>query len=256
MTHEQDRFFVLKSFSYLEEELARCMEVIPPIQENMNVVSHRFVPIIVEACAIWDSIKNEYLSSKSEEINHKQGKIIIETELELSENVSIFLTNPLQLLIPHKDMHLRTPEWWSAYNKLKHDRVGNYNVSTLKNAINALAALHQLIARSESFLQTLFVANWIKLSYYDSDHDMLGIINGSDVEENSIFVVESDLFLSPTKETFPKIQYYYSDYPQDDVNDISQFSLIALQSFGTSETLAGWSDRARQMIIAHTIMNR
>lgn len=249
MLHEQDRFFVLKSFSYLEEQLADCMEIIPPIHENMDMVSHRFVPIIVEACALWDSIKSDYFGRKNGEVNHKHGKIIIETELELSENMSIFLVSPPHLLFPHKDMQTQTPHWWNAYNLLKHDRIGNYRYATMSNAIDALAALHQLIARSNSFRNILFSTNWIKLpgDFRDMFSHIERITEG---EYDPIYIVESRLFASLTSENFSRIQYYYTEYPRNDINNINELSLYLIQ---TSDVLFGWSDRLRQVLLTHDL---
>ena len=33
------------------------------------------------------------------------------------------------------------PDWWTSYNKVKHERNSNFNQATLKNALNALGAL-------------------------------------------------------------------------------------------------------------------
>lgn len=36
----------------------------------------------------------------------------------------------------------KRPDWWYAYNKIKHDRNNHYPKANLKNVINALAALY------------------------------------------------------------------------------------------------------------------
>lgn len=38
----------------------------------------------------------------------------------------------------------KSPDWWSPYNKVKHDRLLNYKEANLKNVLNALAALYTL----------------------------------------------------------------------------------------------------------------
>ena len=35
----------------------------------------------------------------------------------------------------------KSPDWWSPYNKVKHDRLLYYKDANLKNVLNALAAL-------------------------------------------------------------------------------------------------------------------
>jgi hypothetical protein len=44
----------------------------------------------------------------------------------------------LPFTVPCKKVH---PEWWDAYNLLKHDKYNNLKKATLKNALKSLAAL-------------------------------------------------------------------------------------------------------------------
>lgn len=37
-----------------------------------------------------------------------------------------------------------SPDWWSPYNKVKHNRISNYKKANLKNVLNSLAALYIL----------------------------------------------------------------------------------------------------------------
>jgi hypothetical protein len=41
--------------------------------------------------------------------------------------------------------HNGVPLWWTAYNKIKHDRNGQYRRATLKNALNAAAGLFVMV---------------------------------------------------------------------------------------------------------------
>lgn len=38
----------------------------------------------------------------------------------------------------------KSPDWWTPYNKVKHNRLANYKKANLKNTINALAGLYIL----------------------------------------------------------------------------------------------------------------
>lgn len=38
----------------------------------------------------------------------------------------------------------KSPDWWTPYNKVKHERIRNYKKANLKNVINALAGLYVL----------------------------------------------------------------------------------------------------------------
>ena len=37
------------------------------------------------------------------------------------------------------------PKWWTAYNKIKHDRDSEYELANLQNALNAVAALFVMV---------------------------------------------------------------------------------------------------------------
>lgn len=38
----------------------------------------------------------------------------------------------------------KSPDWWTPYNKVKHERIVNYKKANLKNVVNALAGLYIL----------------------------------------------------------------------------------------------------------------
>ncbi len=40
--------------------------------------------------------------------------------------------------------NIQSPDWWTPYNKVKHQRLSNYKQANLKNTINALAGLYIL----------------------------------------------------------------------------------------------------------------
>lgn len=54
----------------------------------------------------------------------------------------------LQPFVNWKADPYKAPDWWPAYNKVKHERVDNFKKANLKNVINALAGLYVL----ESYL--------------------------------------------------------------------------------------------------------
>ena len=38
----------------------------------------------------------------------------------------------------------KSPDWWSPYNRVKHERIDNFRNANLKNVANALAGLYIL----------------------------------------------------------------------------------------------------------------
>lgn len=49
---------------------------------------------------------------------------------------------PIELAPFAKTTKGKAPEWWSAHNKVKHDRMQEFPQGNLENALNALAALY------------------------------------------------------------------------------------------------------------------
>jgi len=45
----------------------------------------------------------------------------------------------------------KVPEWWTAYNKLKHDKLANFNKCTLGDLINSLAGLYILMTYRKQY---------------------------------------------------------------------------------------------------------
>jgi len=60
--------------------------------------------------------------------------------IDYPANINGYIIKPLERWGNDK-----TPRWWSAYNKLKHNRMKNIKKATLKNLINALGAAYLIL---------------------------------------------------------------------------------------------------------------
>ncbi len=87
-----------------------------------------------------------------------------ECRLELESATSLLLVSPLQFLRPFRGWRHTVRVWWDAYNRVKHDRIQNYEVASFTCAVTAVAGLHQLLARSWQFLGSLTCAGWFNES--------------------------------------------------------------------------------------------
>lgn len=193
--------FAISTFSVLENQLVDCMEYLPFIQENEKAISPKFVPIIMDACSLIDSIFFE-ISAGNKNIKHfnlKTYSKLHESKLKLDINTTLFLATPIRLLQPFKGWTKKQPEWWASYNSLKHDRLNNFHFATFTNAVQALAGLHQLMARQRDFIGGFLKAGWIDTTNIDV------VVNlGSTAREGSMvdIVIESKLFVSASYESF------------------------------------------------------
>ena len=95
--------FAISSFSVLENQLTDCMAYLPFIDENKQAVSPKFVPIIMDACGLVDSIFFEISSDNksNEHFNLKKYSKIHESSLKLDNNATLFLASPIRLLQPY-----------------------------------------------------------------------------------------------------------------------------------------------------------
>jgi hypothetical protein len=195
--------FAVSSFSGLEVELIACREYLPFVEANKQAISPKFVPIIMEACSLIDSIFRENTADKTKHYNLKKYGLEHEPRLSLHEDLSLFLNSPVQILRPFKDWTKKQPDWWAAYNKLKHDRLNNYEAATYTNAVLSVAGAHQLMARNKIFVGEFIKAGWInvqddELMMKVASSAQLGALMGNPPD----MVIESRLFASPTLDNF------------------------------------------------------
>lgn len=231
MDNREKTNFAISSFVVLERQLSDCMEYLPFIQANKQAISPKFIPIIMDACSLIDSILFEVTSTKSREhFNLKKYSEIQEPKLNLSNNATLFLISPVQMLRPFKGWDKETPEWWNAHNRLKHNRLNNYHNATFTNAVLALAGLHQVMARHRDFISGFLKLGWIDTSNFDTIDNLGSAVHvGSKVD----VVVESTLYASATYENF--------------VNPDSSDDLY----FDVNYNANGLSSRIRNMLFAH-----
>ena len=192
--------FVVASFQVLEKQLLDCMEYLPFLDANKQAISPKFIPIIMDSCSIIDLIFHEITTSSGKErFNLKKYSELHETSLSLDENASLFLVSPIQLLQPFKGWTKQPPTWWEAYNKLKHNRLNNFNLATFTNAVYALAGLHQIMTRQRNFIGAFLRTGWIDTKDFEVIDNL-----GSAAHVGSIVdvVIETNLFVSATYKNF------------------------------------------------------
>lgn len=125
--------FVISNFRSLEADLMTCLTFIPCTLENRQMFSPRFIPIMLESCSLIESICCR-ITTGTERYTLKSFSDRLERQLELEDATTIILTSPLQLLRSFLGWTKRPPVWWTAYNRLKHDRIRNYAAASLSNA--------------------------------------------------------------------------------------------------------------------------
>jgi len=212
MTRREDPLdFVVSNFVALEEQLVSCMDYVPFIEQNECVVSPRFVPILMDACSLVDSVFR-HTASEDGHHNLRLYALMHEDRLELEEATTLLLVSPLQFLRPFRGWQDAAPQWWNAYNQVKHDRVGNYAAASYAHTVSAMAALHQVMARSWAFLGNLAKAGWFNESDEQFGEMLVSRCAGCGPPA---MPVESRLFVSAIRDSFvdwttdlPTVQYW------------------------------------------------
>ncbi len=197
---------VLANFSTLEVRLVECLDFLPYTEENRRVVSHRFAPIILDACSLADSVLRHFAGLSDARADFKRLLAEVEGHLELEDAISIFLATEIVYLNPFVSWKTKVPVWWTAYNRLKHDRLNHYPEATYENAVLSLCALHQVLARDRDFIPNLISAGW-----FNTDDPLFGeLICGQHIEVGvkpiQVMPVESRLFATPLHSNFVEIR--------------------------------------------------
>lgn len=193
--------FVVSNFADLESQLERCLSFIPFVDNNKQVISPKFIPIILESCGLVESIFKEIEGKKGKRFDLKEYSRLAEPHLFLEEATTIFLNPPILFLNPFKDWIRRPPTWWQAYNNLKHDRLNSYDSATYENTIMALAGLQQVISRNVAFVSSMLAAGWFNSDSIDVGELVAARVSLSGVPLR-VIPVESKFFVSPLHSNF------------------------------------------------------
>lgn len=211
---------VLKWYLELEERLSQILHVTQYTPETQLIFLPPLVNIVLDSCSLLDAIfREEFIGTE------KRNKLTIskfcpyfESTFNFSGIKTILYQYPLLYLKPFEGWcnndKYQSLEWWSAYNKLKHDRIREHKNATLKNAVNAICALHQVISQNQTFINALIRQDLICFGQWGKDYAKEAVYQKEEAIKNHVTaLVETDLFATPVgAERFP-----------DDIEKISPF---------------------------------
>ena len=131
-------------FLLLEENLLEIGRYIDINTDHFHVYSTEITKLFLSAAAEFDVISKRYckLRGLSAKLNKSlPNRLQLLSEMRsFSQAVYIY---PFNLEIhPFSDWNnLQTPEWWKAYNRVKHHRDKSYKDANIKNCIESMAGL-------------------------------------------------------------------------------------------------------------------
>jgi hypothetical protein len=137
-------------FLAIEDDLDRTFRYVEPVEQNFSTFSVEYVKILLTASAEVDVV----CTLLCREINPEYGGSGIG-----SHRKTILGKYPrfdsIEILLPRCDMTLapwmgwrdgKNPDWWRAYNAVKHKRYEHFPDANVRNAIMSTSALFGVLA--------------------------------------------------------------------------------------------------------------
>lgn len=154
----------LQYFS-IEHELINSFKYVNPVTSNLNTSSVKFASIIRESANLFEQVSRIIY----ERLFKEYGRINIFNYLTLEKflkfndlkfhcpSLTIIASENLKLLRPFDSLDgwngqdkleiVNIPNWWTAYNEIKHSPDALTEYSTLENSIQSLLASYIIINR-------------------------------------------------------------------------------------------------------------
>ena len=130
-----------------EREFLALLDCVALRERNLGTCSESIIQQLLTVCTCIESIlKSMYEPEKEKPCFPDFAKALLADELfspsmpiRLKQGQGIETLRPFDGLVPDK-----APSWWSAHNRLKHDRISNFEQGSFENLLNSLAALYYL----------------------------------------------------------------------------------------------------------------
>ena len=185
----------INHYLLLEKDFELTTEYVTLSEDNYNTYSVSYLKLLLTIGSEID-VMLEFLAKLYNPSTKSSGfgcsKILLENEPDL-KTLEIKLKNE-DIIIKPWDC-ARIPEWWTAYNEIKHNRFESadmfdstrkyYQYANLRNVINSLTALLSLELYAYKFIasknnETLFVPNIKSIFTVQNSHwKDIGFGNGS-----------------------------------------------------------------------------
>lgn len=151
------------SYHMMTKDIREIFEYIEPNKDNLSTYSHRNYELLLRTCTEVESIFKmmfHLAKVKIEKKNINQYSMV-EPELGLSFQKVTFRGMDLPKFTPFElwgqsdvtSDGSRGPEWYSDYNKVKHNRSGDFSKANLRNILSGFSAVEvllRLLVRADS----------------------------------------------------------------------------------------------------------
>lgn len=146
--HKHERTTAHRAALLLFERMSELLEVIEPVDANSNAFGHANRQLLILACTEVEAAWRGVLDANSYPLNRwNTGDYVkLLKPMRLSEwEVKLMHSNCWPNMRPFGKWSEKSPtqslQWYHAYNLVKHDREDQLKEASLKNVIDAMAAL-------------------------------------------------------------------------------------------------------------------
>ena len=133
-------------FLTIEDDLIKLSRFIEFSNENYSTYSMELVRILLVSCSEIDVLLKLLCKELKPDCDCKNiGKYadVILEKIPLIQELEIYIPEYSIKLLPWEGWKKgNKPEWWNDYTSVKHQRLDCYKKASLKNALNAVAALY------------------------------------------------------------------------------------------------------------------
>lgn len=147
MTREEFMQNIWNYYLILEEDFLKVERFIEIEEDNFNTYSKEFVKQFQAICSELDVMFKMFCGYKLTEGNKSMfdySKYMKENYPEISNKKAVLIQNGIEIQ-PFQnwkhDSKEKTLEWWTSYNKVKHNRFEKEKLANLKNVLYSLAGL-------------------------------------------------------------------------------------------------------------------
>ena len=132
-------------FTALEQDIEVLARYVEPQAANFDTYSLEICRILFSACAECEVVLKMLAArngTSTERYNIENLRECITAQYPDFVHEKVYMRRYGLELDPWANWkYNKSPDWWTAYNKVKHHRAANYSNGSLINALNAVAAL-------------------------------------------------------------------------------------------------------------------
>jgi hypothetical protein len=196
-------------FTYYETELKTIFTYVSPTNENLKTHSHKITEMHQGVCIAIENMLKHFTHThiKSEvdiKTSLKKDKFagfllcfnLMKEKTNLDKKMLLFTASydagedfELYYLQPFETKN-NVPEWWTAYNKSKHNKIDDFKTVTLGSLVNSVGAMYILLNYTNHYWKdnpAVFSEEIITFTKYGSKSNYDTIIEKSNFYKVPVF---------------------------------------------------------------------